>query len=108
MDLLENAVQSIQVGVEDYGVGSSPRLLPGGSNHILRACIDKLGYFASRPNLYRAAEKVESFFTSWSAQRSSLLVYLVNPDFCELDVVSDTSKRSCRPMERDFAKKWDG
>lgn len=28
MDLLENAVQSIQVGVEDYGIGSSPRLLP--------------------------------------------------------------------------------
>ena len=32
MDLLENAVQSIQVGVEDYGVASSPRLLSAARN----------------------------------------------------------------------------
>jgi len=32
MDLLENAVQAIQVGVEDYGVASSPRLLSAARN----------------------------------------------------------------------------
>jgi ribosomal protein L37E len=32
MDLLENDIQSIQVGVEDYGVGSSPRLLSAARN----------------------------------------------------------------------------
>lgn len=32
MDLLENAIKSIQVGVEDYGVGSSPRLLSAARN----------------------------------------------------------------------------
>jgi hypothetical protein len=32
MDLLENAVHSIQVGVEDYGIGSSSRLLSAARN----------------------------------------------------------------------------
>jgi ribosomal protein L37E len=32
MDLLENAVQSIQVGVEDYVIGSGPRLLSSARN----------------------------------------------------------------------------
>ncbi|MGD0792086.1 MAG: hypothetical protein ABR920_09980 [Terriglobales bacterium] len=32
MDLLENAIQSIQVGVEDYGVGTAPRLLSAARN----------------------------------------------------------------------------
>lgn len=32
MDLLENAIQSIQVGVEDYEAGSSPRLLSAARN----------------------------------------------------------------------------
>jgi hypothetical protein len=32
MDLLENAIQSIQVGVEDYGIGTSSRLLSAARN----------------------------------------------------------------------------
>jgi hypothetical protein len=33
MDLLDNAIQSLQVGVEDYCVGSSPRLLSATRKH---------------------------------------------------------------------------
>jgi hypothetical protein len=32
----------------------------------------------------------------------------VDPDFCDLDDVSDTPKCPCCPIQCDFAKKWDG